>query len=682
MTGDPTTTELHLEVPGVARPTDTWRTMTPEAFLDFDLTTFNDGRNPYHEADASVYVANELGLAHFRSTIQQRVQVAGERALDLLSGVGRWTPFLAETHREVYGLDRVVEANRVALGYCRHLGFENVSIFDGEVELIGEFPAESFDTIWLSGALMYLDRSFILSEAHRLLRPGGRLFVGEYNGPGMMMEHILNGIDDGTMEVVGGAAQWGMSAILKGVSDHATPNFATLEYLPELVAEFGLDLVAAAPMGHLDVRQAAGFDGAVESPKVGAYERLVEFLAQKPAGSATPAQVAVEQSGERVRDTPLPYDAVVAVNSDVEFTSLAQQRSLIRAFEEYGLDTSFSFWVLPCGLADWSLLDDHLAPTAESDEILDWIRAGRIDTHHAFSSRIPELHGRADLASMELTRETVDAIYTRLDDLGVRLPIFSNHGGEHDLQNIGFLGATYQAGDVKGSPSYHLDLTLAEGTRYFWTDRDYTIDRAKLRAGFDTDDSLFVLGQCRDGHRIVRFRRFLGSQGGGCDYQNFDQQVAQLLDEDQHRGWSVIFTHLGTVTNADGHFVGAPDPMAPEEADGAFRQALGRLADAQRSGRIAVTTTSDLLDKALFRAIAPYRIRREQRRVTIEVDDSFTIGSVKVAVTENMLDGLAIVAGDADSATLHASGDRRDLVARTHEGERFFELPWDRSTSG
>ena len=108
----------------------------------------------------------------------------GRRVLDAGCGLGEWTVFLAQQGFDIVGLDLSAEvvgklkerfpANEFTCGDIRQTGFE----------------AESFDACFSWGAFEHFENGLgdCLTEAHRILRPGGWLFISV---PFQNWRHIL-----------------------------------------------------------------------------------------------------------------------------------------------------------------------------------------------------------------------------------------------------------------------------------------------------------------------------------------------------------------------------------------------------------------------------------------------------------------------------------------------------------
>lgn len=105
--------------------------------------------------------------------------------LDLGTGTGRLLELLAPRATSLTGLDSSHDMLSVARSNVARAGLDHATLRQGDVYRL-PFDAHSFDAVTCHQVLHFLDRpSLALSEAARVLRPGGRLLVVDFAPHGL-----------------------------------------------------------------------------------------------------------------------------------------------------------------------------------------------------------------------------------------------------------------------------------------------------------------------------------------------------------------------------------------------------------------------------------------------------------------------------------------------------------------
>jgi hypothetical protein len=246
----------------------------------------------------------------------------------------------------------------------------------------------------------------------------------------------------------------------------------------------------------------------------------------------------------------------------------------------------------------------------DRDGLLDAWRRGWIDS----------LHGLGDFApSRPCTRDLARQAFETLAADGVRLQVWTNHGGPMNVQNLGLPTAV---GDVPDSACYLSDLALDYGIRYLWSnrltpligqDRETTTGeyyaahehrsgvarwaarlahpwsgRLVRKIGMEPYDHNRLLEPLvlRDGRRVLSFRRY-----GRWRFDTISALPGILtppvLDRLEETGGSmIVYLHIGP--SAD---------ETPERLQYGMK-ALEDVARRVREGRLQVLRTVDLLARS------------------------------------------------------------------------------------
>jgi SAM-dependent methyltransferase len=212
--------------------------------------------NLYDEAEKSGLPPNavlaSLGCGNPTALIELK---PGETVLDLGSGGG--IDVLLSARRvgptgKAYGLDMTDDMLALARENQRLAGVENVEFLKGEIENI-PLPGASVDVV-ISNCVINLsaDKSQVLREAFRVLKPGGRFAVSDVVVRGEVQEQVRTnmllwvGCIAGALEERKYAAKLS-EAGFSGISIQPTRVYS-IEDARSFLVETGLDVDAIAPL--------------------------------------------------------------------------------------------------------------------------------------------------------------------------------------------------------------------------------------------------------------------------------------------------------------------------------------------------------------------------------------------------------------------------------------------------
>ncbi len=194
------------------------------------------GELPLLAAEASLGCGNPVALADLSP---------GEVVLDLGSGGG--IDVLLSARRvapggKAYGLDMTDEMLELARRNREEAGVENAEFLKGEIEAV-PLPDARVDVV-ISNCVVNLstDKPRVISEAFRVLKPGGRFAVSDVvflGDKGELPEEVLEMVGLWTGCVVGALEKVEYEALLAGTGFEDVSVEVTNVYEPEMIE--GLD---------------------------------------------------------------------------------------------------------------------------------------------------------------------------------------------------------------------------------------------------------------------------------------------------------------------------------------------------------------------------------------------------------------------------------------------------------
>lgn len=363
---------------------------------------------------------------------------------------------------------------------------------------------------------------------------------------------------------------------------------------------------------------------------------------------------------------PPPYRGMLAISSDVEFTSWQAQLGLLDIFARRGLECGFSYWCFGDERMTWRLFDEQGRAAPYAQAAVGLIKAGLIDTLHSFGGVTDGRGAFFDRASMSRALEC-------LAQWDVRTRVFSNHGTRLDIQNVGGDWADYQQGDVPESTAYHLDLTTAFGARFFWTDIDYDNQIPFFQLSGPPERALLVPQRGRDGTPILRFRRFRGAFARAPCASNLGEQLERVLAHEPD-GYCVVYQHLGVHRLPDGK----PVPAMPPYLNTAGLAALDRLAKLDAEGVLLVTSSERLLMHALVMQARPWRIEEADDEIHVHFASHFKYQDVPFQLSRADLDGWSLPIRPGQKVVVRLGGVEWELPIQRFGNQLVAGIPWER----
>lgn len=165
---------------------DTIRRYYDETFIDYRIVWLNPATRAMHFGywDRTTRTHAE-SLLRMNDVMADAVGIGdGDYVLDAGCGVGGSSMWLAETRgARTLGISIVESQIERARRYARERSVDDRVRFEVSDYLCTPFPDGVFDVVWAQESLAHAtEKRRFFGEAHRLLRPGGRLVVADYFG--------------------------------------------------------------------------------------------------------------------------------------------------------------------------------------------------------------------------------------------------------------------------------------------------------------------------------------------------------------------------------------------------------------------------------------------------------------------------------------------------------------------
>jgi tocopherol O-methyltransferase len=225
--------------------TDPVRAYYDQTWFDYRTFWFSPDNHAIHFGywDETTH-SHADSLVAMNRVMAQRVAVRkGDYILDAGCGVGSAAIWLAETYPvRVCGITIVASQVKYAHQYARQHHVEDRVQFDQQDFRRTNFADETFDIVWAEESVCHLpDKREFIAEAHRLLKPGGRLIMLEYfrvarpydNSSERLIQSWLSGWAIPNLATAAEFARWTSEAgfvdvALEDISSHVTPSHRRL----------------------------------------------------------------------------------------------------------------------------------------------------------------------------------------------------------------------------------------------------------------------------------------------------------------------------------------------------------------------------------------------------------------------------------------------------------------------
>lgn len=362
-----------------------------------------------------------------------------------------------------------------------------------------------------------------------------------------------------------------------------------------------------------------------------------------------------------LRKFPYPFQAALTICSDIDGTNLKNFLE-IHKFLNTTQETSMGQGLgLPIGNSFWMYdrpdIADHAfayfknlngKESRAAPIIRNFIKAGILDVMHSYGNFA---------SATDFSRRVANQALEELDKHGLKINVWTNHGGLESTQNIG--KKSLGMGDIKDNIFYHTDLLLNYGIQFYWD------TEAALRTAVGQDcpakfgdaywnsplyqnwhsrlknvikgvltlsdkfiypmtkkhiipwiiieknqNDLISNDVLRDGQRIYKFRRFgLGAFDWSDDLPRLLNQRV-LLNLISKHGYLILYIHLGDRRSKD---VGLPLCQSSINT-------LKRIANLYSDGTLWIDTTSRLLKYNLVSKSLSWNVKENNDKIIISIN--------------------------------------------------------------
>lgn len=194
-------------------------------------------------------------------------QGAKTKLLDAGCGAGHWAIAASYLNKEVKGIDSTEKYLSVARDLKKNFMCENLDLVLGKMENL-PYKDNYFDYVVSYCVWMYTDREKSLKEMYRVLKPGGKIYLGAVTGFGWYLKLIIEGLMKGNRSLI----LLSLGAIRRKIQ---TNEKDARRYF----AKLGFKILALGSDGALGDKEIQVTP--IYSPKILGFWNVYEILAQK-----------------------------------------------------------------------------------------------------------------------------------------------------------------------------------------------------------------------------------------------------------------------------------------------------------------------------------------------------------------------------------------------------------------
>jgi hypothetical protein len=263
--------------------------------------------------------------------------------------------------------------------------------------------------------------------------------------------------------------------------------------------------------------------------------------------------------------------ATLVFCNDIDCSDWATYREVHRELEqEFGIIAEDSFWLFDPNGSEMALFGKALHEKGpRHDDLLEDISNHKLTVLHS-AGNFSRTNDRIE-PSRRLIADGLDYLKQRA---GVP-SIWTNHGDDCDIQNLGGASPRYQKGDDPSSDVYLIDLLLLYGFKFFCMDHHFT-NSFVFSQNDPQGQPVVKREKTRSGFEVTCFFRYRGDLPKAPDAQTLGLQLTQgnLDNLVQRDGTSIVYQHWCVHRDCDGRPYTAGRPVFPSQSVSALKLLL------------------------------------------------------------------------------------------------------------